>query len=182
MLTDELRRIADAAVRYAAPGEELSAVIPAEPLGGEFVFLCAFSDGDANTWVALDGSGAPVLERRLVRDAVAIAAMCELAEETAGGGNLPELRARLAALREREDAHGLEEAEAAAADLEAALAPGVRVASPAYLDRLGAAARRLEQALGEIASSPFAEAMKQAGVTVDALAADIERHYKLELT
>src|SRR5689334_7431808 len=101
-LGDDLRRIAEVAVAFAEPGEELTAVIPTEPYVGRRVYLCAFADGEEKSWVALDEEGSPVADRRLLRDAVSIAAMCELAEETAGGGNLQELRAQLADLRERE--------------------------------------------------------------------------------
>jgi hypothetical protein len=180
-LSDDLRRIADAAVGYAGPGEELSAVIPTEPLGGQRVYLCAFTTGDSKSWMAFDGEALPLLDRRLLRDAVSIAAMCELAEETAGGGNLPELRSQLAALRETEAPEGVEEAEAAVAELEQTIGGELRIASPAYLDEVGAATRRLEHALGEHTRSPFVEAMKQAGLTIDGLSADIEGHYKLEL-
>jgi len=180
-LGDDLRRIAEVAVVFAEPGEELTAVIPTEPYAGSRVYLCAFVDGDAKSWIALDEQGVPIADRRRLRDAVSIAAMCELAEETAGGGNLPELRAQLADLRERERPEGIEEAEAAVAELEETIAGDSRVASPAYLDDVGAGARRLEHALGEHPGSPFAEAMKQAGLTVDGLVADIENHYKLEL-
>ena len=180
-LSDDLRRIADAAIGYAVPGEELSAVIPTEPVRDRRVYLCAFTNGDSKSWVALDGDGGPVVDRRLLRDAVSIAAMCELAEESAGGGDLPELRAQLAALRETELPEGIEEAEAAVDELEQTIGGDLRVASPAYLDEVGAATRRLEQALGEEPRSPFVEAMKQAGLTVEGLCADIESHYKLEL-
>jgi hypothetical protein len=180
-LTDDLRRIAEAAVGYAGAGEELSAVIPTEPAGGRRVYLCAFGSGDSKSWVALEGGGVPVTDRRLLRDGVSIAAMCELAEESAGGGDLAELRAQLATLRETEAPEGIEEAEAAVAALEETMGGELRVASPAYLDEVGAATRRLEHALGEHDRSPFAEAMKQAGLTVDGLIADIESHYKLEL-
>jgi hypothetical protein len=156
-------------------------VIPTEPIGGRRVYLCAFTVGDAKSWVALDGDGAPVVDRRLLRDAVSIAAMCELAEESAGGGDLPELRSQLETLRATEAPEGIEEAEAAVAALEETIGGELRVASPAYLDEVGAATRRLEQALGERDRSPFAEAMKQAGLTIDGLCADIESHYKLEL-
>ncbi len=181
-LSEDLRLVADAAVLYAGPGEDLSAVIPTAPAEGERIYLCAFSRDDSQSWVALDSSGEPVVDRRLVRDAVAIAAMCELAEETAGGGNIAELRAQLAALREKERPEGIEAAEEAAAALEELIAGDVRIASPRYLDDVGAAARSLELALGEPGQSPFVEAMKQAGLTVDGLAADIERNYKLELS
>jgi hypothetical protein len=180
-LGDDLRRIAEVAVVFAGPNEEITAVIPTEPHPGRRVYLCAFADGEAKSWIAFDGEGEPVTDRRLLRDAVSIAAMCELAEETAGGGDLPELRSQLADLRERERPEGIQEAEVAAAELEATIAGDSRVASPAYLDEVGAGARRLEHALGEQAGSPFAEAMKQAGLTVDGLVADIESHYRLEL-
>jgi hypothetical protein len=53
-----------------------------------------------------------------------------------------------------------------------------RLASVAYLDRIGVAARRLEQALGDDAGSPFANAMQQALPAVEKLAAEVERLYK----
>ncbi len=84
-------------------------------------------------------------------------------------------RARLA------EVGGAEEAEQAVAELEHVVGDEVRVASPQYLDEIGVATRRLEAALGEQGASPFTEAMKQAGLTIDGLAADIESHYKLEL-
>ena len=154
-LSDDLREIADAAVRYAGDDEELSAVIATEPLGGSRVYLCAFGAGEEKSWLALDAAGAPVRDRRLLRDAVSIAGMVELAEETVSA-------------YEPDD------------QLERLLDGGARVASPAYLDEIGLAARRIELARGE-GASPFTEAMKQAGLTIDGLAADIEAHYKLEL-
>jgi hypothetical protein len=174
-LSDDLRRIADVAVAYAGPDEELSAVIPTEAVGGERVYLCAYAAGERKSWLALDAAGAPVHDRRVLRDAVSIAGMVELAEETAGGGHLEELRARLA------EVDGVEEAERAVAELERVVGDELRVASPAYLDEIGVATRRVEAALGESGASPFTEAMKQAGLTIDGLAADIESHYKLEL-
>jgi hypothetical protein len=105
-----------------------------------------------------------------------------VAEESAGGGDLLELRARLAELRETEAPVGIEEAEDAAAALSATLQPEPRVASGAYLDAIGAAARRLEQALGESRASPFAVAMQAAVGSVEELAADVERNHKVPLT
>ena len=156
-------------------------MIPTEAAGGRRVYLCAFVSGEAKTWLAFDADGEPVRDRRVLRDAISIACMCELAEETAGGGNLPELRAQLAAVRETESPDGIEEAEHAAAALEETVGGELRVASPAYLDEIGVATRRLEAALGEQGASPFSDAMKAAGLTIDGLAADIEEHYKLEL-
>ena len=113
-----------------------------------------------------------------MRDAASLAALCEVAEETAGGGDLPALRARLRELRETEAPEGIEAAEDAAAALEQTLEPEPRLARSEYLDAVGAAARRLEQTLGEDAGSPFAAAMQQAIGSVEELADDVERRYK----
>src|SRR5439155_22305621 len=111
----------------------------------------------------------------------AIVALCELAEENAGGGQLEELRAQLVTLRLTEAPPGIEEAEAAALVLERVLGASPRVASPAYLDAIGAATRELERALGGLGPSPFTEAMKGSVETVELFVADVERGYKLEL-
>jgi hypothetical protein len=83
-LEQELRRIADAAVRHAAEGEELTGIVPAEPGTGVRVYVCAFGDGQETSWLVLDSDGRPVEDRSLVRDAVSIAALYELAEEITG--------------------------------------------------------------------------------------------------
>jgi hypothetical protein len=179
-LEDELAAVGEAARAHALDGEELVAVIPAEPGVGARVYLCAYARGkdEERAWLALDSGGRPVADRVLVRDAVSIAAMCELAEESAGGGDIGELRARLVELRLAENPEGIEEAEVAAADLQAALRPAPRVASVSYLDEIGLAAARLEQALGEIGGSPFAEAMKGGIAAAEQLAGEVERGYK----
>ena len=120
------------------------------------MYLCAFDGGGGRSWLALDGAGAPVTSRRAVRDAASIAALCELAEEVAAGGDLDDLISRLVAVRMTEAPAGIEEAEEAARTLQRTIEPPPRLASPAYLDRIGHATRRLEQALGE-GGSPFAE-------------------------
>ena len=181
-MAQDLERIARAALAFAGPGETLAAVLPAEPASGLRVYVCAFEGDEGRSWVALDADARPLRDRRLVRDAVSIAAMCELAEEQAAGGDQATLRARLVELREREQVEGLEAAEAALAALEEAIAPPPRLASPSYLDRLGSAARELERALGEIGRSPFAEAMAQGAAAVEGLAAEVEAAYKLELS
>jgi broad specificity phosphatase PhoE len=104
-----------------------------------------------------------------------------VAEESAGGGHLSELQGRLAELRETENPEGIEEAEAAAASLAETLQPEPRIASGAYLDALGSASRRLEQALGESGASPFAAAMQASLGAVEELAADVEGNYKIPL-
>jgi hypothetical protein len=83
-LERELRRIADAAVRHAAEGEELTGIVPAEPGSGVRAYVCAFTDGEETSWLVLDADGGPVEDRSLVRDAVSIAALYELAEEATG--------------------------------------------------------------------------------------------------
>ena len=180
-LSDDLARIAEGAATYAEPGERLVGVLPAEPSAGRRVYICAFDAEHGRTWLALDDSGRPLDSRPLVREAVSIAALCELAGETAGGGELEELRGRLLALRLTENPDGIEEAEAAALALEGAIGSLPRVASPAYLDGIGAATRRLELALGGNGASPFAEAMKSGVAAVEALTAEVEAGYKRPL-
>jgi len=174
-LSEELGRVAARASEFAAPGERVAGVVAAEPAAGERVYVCAFESEGGRTWLALDGSGRPIDARALVREAVSIAALCELAGETAGGGDLEELRSRLVALRLTESPLGIEEAE------EAALGTPPHVASPAYLDDVGAATRRLELALGTNGASPFAEAMKQGMAAVEALTAEVEAGSKQPL-
>jgi hypothetical protein len=145
------------------------------------VYLCAYEGGGERTWLALDAAGEPVADRTLVRDAVAIAALVELAEESAGGGDVGALRAQLVELRLTDNPEGIEEAEVAAAELQAAIRPPPRVASVEYLDELGLAAAKLEQALGQIGASPFAEAMKIGVAASEELAGDVESRYRLPL-
>jgi hypothetical protein len=181
-LREELERVAEPAARFAAPGETLAGILAAEPKLGERVYLCAFVDeAGERSWVALDAEGKPITSRAAVREAVSIAALCELAEETAAGGDLERLRADLATLRLTEGPPGIEEAEEAALELEQVLGAPPRLATPGYLDAVGAATLRLEGTLGEAGSSPFATALKQGLVAVDELAAEVEGRYKLEL-
>jgi hypothetical protein len=83
-LDGDLRRTAEAAVVYAADGEELVGIVPTEPANGLRLYVCAYGREDEATWLVLDATGVPVEERALVRDAVSIAALCEVAEEAAG--------------------------------------------------------------------------------------------------
>lgn len=181
-LTDDLERVAEAATTFAAPAERLAAVLAAEPATQARTYLCAYEDeAGTRSWLALDAELRPVRRRAAVREAVSIAAMCEIAEESAGGGDLDELRSQLVTLRLTERPPGIEEAEEAALELERALEPRPRVATPDYLDALGAATLRLERALADDGSSPFAAAMRGALPAVEELASEIERGYKLEL-
>jgi hypothetical protein len=179
-LADELERIAGVAAAHAGPGERVEAVLAAEPAGGRRFYLCAFGV-EPQSWLLLDEAEEPVEERATVREAASIAALCEIAVETAGGGDLESLRSQLVALRLSEAPDGIEEAEEAALELERALGAPPRVASPAWLDAVGVATLRLERALGAAAGSPFAEAMKAAVGVVETLAGDVERGYKRPL-
>jgi hypothetical protein len=83
-LDQELRRIAEVAVTYCRDGEELAGIVPAEPAAGVRFYLCAYRDGEETSWLVLSADAKPVEDRTLVRDAVSIAALYELAEEAAG--------------------------------------------------------------------------------------------------
>ena len=180
-VAEDVGHIAAAAAGFADPGEEIAGVLVAETLGRR-VYLCAFESASGHAWLALDTERKPLTDLRLVREAASLAALCEVAEECAGGGRLPDLRARLAEIREADNPEGIEEAQAAAASLAEILQPEPRVASGAYLDAIGAASRRLEEALGESGASPFAAAMQAALGSVEELGDDVERNYKLPRT
>jgi hypothetical protein len=111
-----------------------------------------------------------------VRDAASIVAMCELAEDLAGGGDLEQLRAQLAQVRIVERPAGIEEAEEAALALERVIGAPPRVATPAFLDEVGAATMALERALGEL-RSPFSDAIRGATGAVDEFVREVERDY-----
>ena len=133
-LSDDVAKIAGTARQYAAAGEKVTAVLAAEPGDGDRVYLCAFeADDGTKTWLVLTEDATPVTDRKLVRDATSIAALCEIAEESVNGDGAPELK----------------------------------VASPAYLDAVGAIA---------------VPALQSALPAVEELAKDVEANYKLELT
>src|SRR5918999_983534 len=116
------------------------------------------------------------------RLAVSILATCELAEENAGGGELEELHGRLVALRLTEAPDGIDDAEEAVLALQQVIGTPPVVATPARLDAIGVAVRRLEVALGGgLQPSPFAEAMRAGRDVVDALLLDVESAYRLGL-
>lgn len=178
-LTDDLERIATAAQALAEPAERVSGVLAAEPQPGYRLYLCAY---DTGAWIVLDDAARTVADERLVRDAAQLAGLCEAAADIAGGDDLAELRARLRELAETDAPEGIDEAEAAAAAVAAALAEEPRVATTAFLDDLGARSRRLEHALGTDSASPFGTAVQQTLPAVEELAADVVRNYKGTLT
>lgn len=180
-LQEDLDRIAEAAVSFAADGEALAGILAAEPTAGGRVYLCAFLAGEEMSWLALDDGGEQVTSRERLRETVSLVALCEIAEESAGGGELDELRSKLVALRLTENPPGIDEAEEAVLALQRTIGGPPRIATPAYLDEVGAATKRLEEALGDPGSSPFTEAMKASAGAVQAFTADVEANYKTAL-
>jgi hypothetical protein len=83
-LEHDLRRIAEAAARHAGDGEEVAGIVPAEPANGLRLYVCVYRAEAATSWLVLDATGVPVSDQALIRDAVSIAALCEVAEEAAG--------------------------------------------------------------------------------------------------
>jgi hypothetical protein len=177
-LVEELERVAGIAAGFADGGEEVAGVLVAEPSAGRRVYVCAYDGSGERSWLALDEDGRPLRRRVDVRDAVTIAALCEIAVENAGGGDLEDLRAQLLDLRMRENPPGVAAAEEAALELERTIGSVPRVATPDYLDAVGTATQRLEYALGQDGPSPFAAAMKTALGTVESLTAEVEAGYK----
>jgi len=176
-LADELMRIADAAGEHGP----VLGVLAAEPAAAARLYLVALGPDEARRWVVLDDDGRVVARRDDVRDAASIVAMCELAEDLAGGGDLEQLRAQLAQVRIVEQPAGIEEAEEAALTLERVIGAPPRVASPAFLDDVGAATLALERALGEL-SSPFSDAIRGASGAVDEFVHEVEQNYLVDLT
>lgn len=184
-LAEELDGIAAVAQTLAGPQEGVVAVLPTEARPGRRVYLCAFGapDGEPESWIALDAAGRPLSDRQVVRDAISIAAMCELAEETAAGGDLDELKGQLVALRVTENPPGIDAAEAAVEELQRVLGAPPQVATTARLDSIGQATRELEVTLGgALQGSPFAEAMKGAPGVIEQLTEDVESSYREPLS
>ena len=159
-LVEELELVA----AEAAPlgdGARLVAVLVAEAAQGVRVYVCAFEAADgARSWLVVDRAGDRSTDRREVRAAVSIAALCELAADSAGGGDLEELRAQLVGAADDRAARGDRGGGGGGARARADVGAPPRIASPARSTR-SAAARRLEQALGDGALA-FAAAMKLA--------------------
>jgi hypothetical protein len=113
---------------------------------------------------------------------VSIAALCEVAAEAAGGGDVDGLVASLVELREREAPEGIEDAEAAAQALREVLGEPPQVSTPARLDEIGTATRRLERELDPGGgASPFAAALKSAQGAVSELQREVEAGYLVPL-
>ena len=171
-----------AAAAYARESVRVSAVLPTEPSPGQRVYLVAFDDADGyRSWVALDGEGDAVTATRDLREAIAVAVLCEVAADAAAGGDVDGLVASLEELRLREAPEGIEKAEEAARALREVLGDPPQLATPARLDEIGAATRRLERELDPMSASPFASAMRAAEGAVAELQREIEAGYRVPL-
>jgi hypothetical protein len=122
------------------------AVLPALVRTDRRVYVCALC-GDDRRWLVVDEDGGPIVDPGLIRDAVEIVAMSEIAEEAVSLLALEESRPLVARTLELATALGEDTATVAArATLEALdalaeVAPaGVRVASSGHLDAVAAAA------------------------------------------
>lgn len=181
-LADELERIGALAQAHAEPGDSVSGILATEPAGGARVYVCSFDGADGlRSWLAVQEDGSPVTTRAELRAAVSIAALCELASDGAAGGDLDDLLERLAEIREREAPEGIDAAEAAARALRDVVGDPPQLASPARLDAIGAAARRLEQELSPGAPSSFVATMRGADGVVGELQREIEAGYRVPL-
>jgi len=182
-LLADLERIAMSASAHAPEGGAVSAILAAESNPGLRAYLCAFEAADGSrSWLVLDDEGAAVTARSDVRDAVSIAALCEIAGESAAGGDLDEILSQLVALRLTESPEGIDEAEEAVRALQRTVGTPPHLASPGRLDEIGAATRRLEQALDPAAPSPFTAALKSVQGTIDELLKEIEQTYRVPLS
>jgi hypothetical protein len=182
-LAEELQRAATMAGAHGHQGDAVSGVLATEHAPGRRVYLCAFDGADGyRSWLALREDGTPVADRKELRAAVSIAALCEVAEDAAGGGALDTLIERLEEVRKRESPPGIEDAQEAARALRELLAEPPQVATPERLDEIGAATRRLEQELDPTGASPFASAMRSSQAAVGELQREIEAGYRVPLT
>jgi len=182
-LADDLERAAALAPAHAGAGDVVSGVLATEFEPGRRIYVCSIDVSDGTRgWLAVDAEGSVVTGRADLRAAVSIAALCEVAVDAAGGGDLDGLLASLIDLREREAPEGIEEAEAAARALRELVGEPPQLASPERLDAIGAATRRLEGELDPGGPSPFAAALKSAQGAVSELQREVEAGYLRELS
>lgn len=181
-LIDELDGAAKLVAAHVDDGAVVSGILATEPEPGRRVYVCAIDGADGlRSWLGVHGDGEPVTSRSALRAAVSIAALCEVAADSAAGGDLDGLIASLVELREREAPEGIEDAEAAARALRDVVGDPPQLATPERLDAIGAATRRLEHELDPGGASPFAAALKSAQSAVQELQREVEAGYLVEL-
>lgn len=165
---EELERAAQSAAAHG----DVCAVLAAQLGSGSRAYLLAVAEGEARSWLVLDETLALVDEREVVKEVAGIVALCELAVELALGeaGD-----ATPASVEETTPAV----VAAAAAVRELAGSPPW-ISSPDFLDAVGVATRRLEQARGDF-SSPFASALAAHTSTVEAFVGDVEFRHAVAL-
>jgi hypothetical protein len=181
-LADEIERAALSTAAHVGEADSVSGVLPTEAEPGRRVYLCSVDGADGTRgWLGVGEDGSMVTSRVEVRAAVSIAALCEVAVDSAGGGDLDALIASLADLRAREAPEGIEDAERAAEALRDVVGAPPQLATPARLDAIGAATRRLEQELDPGGASPFTAALKSAQNAVSELQREVEAGYLVDL-
>jgi hypothetical protein len=182
-LGDDLELAATHAASHLDTGDAVSGILATEPEPGRRVYVCSIAAADATrAWMAVRGDGSIVTDRAELRAAVSIATLCEVAVDSAGGGDLDGLLASLVDLRDREAPEGIEDAIAAAEALRAVVGEPPQLASPERLDAIGTATRALEQELESGGASPFSAALKAAQGAVSELQREVEAGYLVELT
>ena len=117
-----------------------------------------------------------------MREVASIVVMCELAEELSGGGQLDELRTRLAQLRMTEQPAGIEDGRGGGARRWSARSAHRR-ASPRPRSSTTSAPRRSRSSRrsGEL-ESPFASALRSSTGAMDGFLAEVETRYLLPLS
>jgi hypothetical protein len=182
-LQDDLERVVGLVESGLGAGAAVSGILATEAAPARRVYLCSIDDADATrSWLGVCDDGSTVTSRAEVRAAVSIAALCEVAAESAGGGDLEGLITALGDLRAREAPEGIEDAEAAALALREVVGEPPQLATTDRLDEIGAATRRLERELDPAGPSPFAAALKAAQGAVQELQREVEAGYRVELT
>ena len=182
-LVDKLSDAAEQAAAHLPENAAVSGALATEHTPGLRVYLCSVDTADGfRHWLAVRKDGSTVADRAELRAAVSIAALCEVAEDVAGGGSLDELVRRLEELRDAEPEQDVSAAIAAARALRAVIGEPPQVATPERLDSIGAATRELERELDPGGASPFTAAMRSAQGAVSELQREVEGGYLIPLT